>query len=219
MTESEWMSSDDSILMMQHLDHQNSSWIRSRQARLFFAACYRQIWKNLGFAARRAVEVAEFYADGKASFKELLKAAITAGDSITEADAPGFYLAEKEPYFLRTIPSTCCGLGGTGRGQADALRDIVGNPFRPAVFDSAWLTPLVLSLAQSAYDNRLPTGQLDQETLAVLSDALEDAGCPSGNPVLLAMRSPGPHWRGCWAVDLLLGKDPALPGGRARRKR
>jgi len=76
--------------------------------------------------------------------------------------------------------------------RANFLRDIVGNPFRPwvvaqpkdqkalrgyRVFDLDWLTPQVFSLAQAAYDERNPDGTLDNDRVAVLSDALEEAGC------------------------------------------
>ena len=44
------------------------------------------------------------------------------------------------------------------------------------------------------------------ERLAVLFDALEEAGCDDAE-ILNHLRSPGPHVRGCWAVDLLLGKE------------
>ena len=40
---------------------------------------------------------------------------------------------------------------------------------------------------------------------AVLADALEDAGCDS-QELLAHCRGGGPHVRGCWAVDLVLGK-------------
>jgi hypothetical protein len=61
-------------------------------------------------------------------------------------------------------------------------------------------------LARAAYWYRLlPSGHLDPARLAVLADDLEDAGCT--DPDLLGhLRGPGPHVRGCWAVDLLLGK-------------
>ena len=40
------------------------------------------------------------------------------------------------------------------------------------------------------------------DRLPILADALEDAGCT--DPALLThCRGPGPHVRGCWAVDLL----------------
>jgi hypothetical protein len=64
----------------------------------------------------------------------------------------------------------------------------------------------VLSLAQAAYEERnLPSGTLDNARLAVLADALEDAG--ASGAILEHLRSEGPHVRGCFAVDLLLGKE------------
>jgi hypothetical protein len=64
----------------------------------------------------------------------------------------------------------------------------------------------VLSLALAAYtDRNLPSGELDHARLAVLADALEEAGC-SEQSLRDHLRSPGPHVRGCWALDLLLGK-------------
>src|SRR5262249_14454351 len=58
------------------------------------------------------------------------------------------------------------------------LRDVFGTPFRPVPFDPAWQTPTVLSLATAAYEERLlPSGHLDPDRLAILADALEDAGC------------------------------------------
>ena len=52
----------------------------------------------------------------------------------------------------------------------------------------------------------LPSGTLEPERLALLADALEDAGCDSAE-VLGHLRGPGPHVRGCWALDLCLGRD------------
>lgn len=93
--------------------------------------------------------------------------------------------------------------------QAMLLRDIVGNAFRSPTLDPDWLTwneGAVAGLAQAAYDERLiPEGHLDPARLAVLADALEDAGCPDAD-ILGHLRSPGSHVRGCWVVDLLLGK-------------
>jgi hypothetical protein len=53
---------------------------------------------------------------------------------------------------------------------------------------------------------QLPAGQLDPTRLAVLADAVEEAGCTDAD-LLGHLRGPGPHVRGCWAVDLLLGKE------------
>jgi len=73
--------------------------------------------------------------------------------------------------------------------------------------DPAWITPTVSSLATAAYEERLlPSGNLDSVRLAILADALEEAGCMVA-AILDHLRSTGPHVRGCWAVDLLTGRE------------
>lgn len=90
--------------------------------------------------------------------------------------------------------------------QADVLRCIAGNPFRSLSNHSSWLKPAVVALAQAAYEKRsLPGGTLDNAHLAVLADALEEAGCTEAS-LLSHCRNPGSHVRGCWVVDLVLGK-------------
>jgi hypothetical protein len=96
-----------------------------------------------------------------------------------------------------------------GREQAALLADIFGNPFRAApTLERALLDKhdgLVVRLAQAAYDERrLPAGTLDPARLAVLADALEEAGAPAA--LLEHLRSKGPHVRGCVAVDAVLGR-------------
>jgi hypothetical protein len=79
------------------------------------------------------------------------------------------------------------------------LHCIFGNPFRPVSFDPNWRTSTVVALAEGVYADRA------FDRLPILADALEDAGC--GHPDILAhCRGPGPHARGCWVVDLVLGK-------------
>ena len=94
--------------------------------------------------------------------------------------------------------------------QAALLRDIFGNPFRPspplppAVL--GWSDGTVRRLAQAAYEERLlPAGTLDAGRLGILADALLDAGCDDEG-LLAHLRSNGPHVRGCWALDLILGR-------------
>ena len=85
------------------------------------------------------------------------------------------------------------------------LRDVFGNPLRPVTVDPSWVNDTVTSLAEAAYQERvMPEGALDGTRLALLADALEDAGCTEAT-ILGHLRAPGPHVRGCWAVDLLLG--------------
>ena len=85
------------------------------------------------------------------------------------------------------------------RWQITFLRDIFGNPFRPVLADPAWLTPTAVALAAAIYEDRA------FDRLPVLADALEEAGCTDAD-VLLHCRRPGEHVRGCWVVDMVLGK-------------
>ena len=66
--------------------------------------------------------------------------------------------------------------------------------------------PSALGLAQAAFAERQPDGTLDPVRLGVLSDALEEAGC-TDEAILSHLRGPGPHVRGCWALDLVLGRN------------
>jgi hypothetical protein len=91
------------------------------------------------------------------------------------------------------------------------LRDLFGNPFRPAPpVDPAWLAwngGAVPKLAQAIYDGReLPRWTLDNTRLAILADALEEAGC-TDQDILSHCRGGGEHVRGCFVVDLLTGRD------------
>ncbi len=82
--------------------------------------------------------------------------------------------------------------------QARVVRCLFGNPFRPIQPDPAWQTPNAVTLAQTIYDERR------WELLPLLADLLEEVGCPK--EVSEHCRAPGPHSRGCWVVDLVLGK-------------
>ena len=84
----------------------------------------------------------------------------------------------------------------------ESVQDIVGNPFHPIAISPHWLAwedGTVRRIAQAIYDERA------FERLPILADALEDAGCDKAD-ILSHCRGPGPHVRGCWVVDLLLGK-------------
>ena len=80
------------------------------------------------------------------------------------------------------------------------LRDIIGNPFRPVAVDPAWLTSDVLLLARGIYEERA------FDRMPILADALQDAGCDSADVLAHCRGANPPHVRGCWVVDLLLGK-------------
>ena len=84
--------------------------------------------------------------------------------------------------------------------QSVVVRDIFGNPFRPIAVAPEWLTSTVLALATGIYADRA------FDRMPILADALEEAGCENAN-MLLHCRQPGEHVRGCWVVDLVLGKE------------
>jgi hypothetical protein len=79
------------------------------------------------------------------------------------------------------------------------IRDLFGNPFRPVDFDFRWRTADTTGLATAIYEDRA------YDRLPLLSDALMDAGCDDAD-ILAHCRSDGFHVRGCWVVDLVLGK-------------
>jgi hypothetical protein len=79
-------------------------------------------------------------------------------------------------------------------------RDIFGNPFRPVAFDSAWRNSTAIGVASTMYDSH------DFGEMPILADALQDAGCEHTD-ILSHCRGDGPHVRGCWVVDHVLGKE------------
>ncbi len=83
--------------------------------------------------------------------------------------------------------------------QVGLLRDIFGNPFFPMTLDLEWLTSTVTALGRQMYESR------DFTAMPILADALQDAGCENDD-ILTHCRGPGSHVRGCWVVDLVLGK-------------
>jgi hypothetical protein len=203
-------------------------WPSDRKLRLFACVCCRRIWHLLTDpSSRRAVEVSERYADGEASQEErdaadaagaaAAYAAADAADAAAAAGAAAAYAAADAAAALlrdvvgnpfgrpRITPAVLAWDNARAReriAQAALLRDVVGNPFRrpsvaPAVL--AWHGGTVPRLAAALYVERR------FERLPVLADALEEAGCTDVE-ILAHCRGPGPHVRGCWAVDLVLGK-------------
>jgi hypothetical protein len=84
---------------------------------------------------------------------------------------------------------------------AHIMRDIVGNPFRPVSFSPAWRSDTALSLAHQMYESR------DFGAMPILADALQDVGCEDEQLLNHCRDTNQPHVRGCWVVDLVLGKE------------
>jgi hypothetical protein len=201
--------------------------VSTRKLRLFACACCRRVWDSIELPRGwKAIEIAEQFADGFARKKQRVNARMADfGQSYFVSDvlADNDHLGEQVRYTAQNVASraayTACG-GSTlpeklysaawdaeANIQSNLLREVFGNPFRPVTLSTAWRTPQAVALGQAAYDQRtLPAGTLDPARLAVLADALEEAGCTDAD-LLGHLRGPGPHVRGCWAVDLLLGKE------------
>jgi hypothetical protein len=200
-----------------------------RKRRLLACACCRLFWGHLSDAClRRAVELAEGFADGRVGPGELARAhehalalATSRGRRLSQmgndnpewvglatawrAASAAASVSGPEGSPLENALHAAAQDGGHGRdtedaGQAALVRDVLGNPVRPVVQDPAWPRGgAVREVAQAIYDGKR------FEDLAILADALEEAGC-SDAAILEHFRGPGPHVRGCWAVDLLLGR-------------
>jgi hypothetical protein len=176
--------------------------------------------------SRRAVEIAESFTDGLVSDGELAAAHSEACVAAAEMRAtvvhrPGFvrelpyqrYLAARAAARASASQVTAGGslvtpfvllahISGENRNQANLIRDIFGNPSHPVAVEPAWLAwnyGTVPAIARRIYEERA------FHDLPILADALEDAGCADAD-LLAHCRGPGPHARGCWALDLLLGK-------------
>jgi hypothetical protein len=189
----------------------------SRKLRLFACACCRRVWPLISDErSRRAVEVAERYADGRASRKELAAARAAspgrasggASESavkaaVNAAAAAADYAAERAAHFAleAAVRTGARGLAEE-HAQAELLREVVGPPPRSRMIDPAclaWNDGLVPRLAGAIYEE----GRFDD--LPILADALMEAGC-ANTTVLEHCRRRHGHWRGCWLIDALLDK-------------
>jgi hypothetical protein len=205
MTEAGWLACKDPYPMLDFLRGRASD----RKLRLFACALGRRLWDRFGQEeVRRAVEWAERVADGQAGPDELDGVCKAACWSVRAGHAAWAAANSAYPAARHAAAAAATQAGMTGlrkAGVAAVLREVF-HPFRPVAADPSWRTPDVVMLAEAAYQERLlPQGALDTARLALLADALEDAGC-TDEEVLGHLRGPGPHVRGCWALDLCLGK-------------
>ena len=217
MTEREWLACADPRPMIGFLRTKFSN----RKARLFAAACCRlvaHLFSDTG--SLHAVEVAEQFSDGLASDDKRDGAWAGVGERVSlserSRDASWWADSAAESSVLWSYPQDayykCAALVSREviRAEPQSLsiqlalfRCIVGNPFRPLSVVPMWLAwndGTVVKLSQSIYDNRT------FDRLPLLADALEEAGCHNAD-ILTHCRSEGPHVRGCWVIDLLLGKE------------
>ncbi len=212
MTESEWLTATDPEAMLAFL--RETGWANERKIRLFAVACCRELdYGLMDQISHTAVEVAENYADGQATVAELRDAAcFNTPDAIIPLTTVAVACFEQfnSTHAIKAADSAVHSV--TPWLLYSLLRDIIGPlPFRPlpVLPDSLlnWNGGLISGMAKTIYDERLlPSVHLGPFRLSVMADALTDAGCTHAE-LLEHLRGPGPHCRGCWAVDLLASKE------------
>jgi hypothetical protein len=225
MTEHAWLTSTFSDEMLAFL----RSKANGRKRRLLAVGCCRRVLDLMPEGSSTVVEVAEKLADGQATEEERLAAQTSAwnaryqgnslssrpaGDcaywtveAVSKFDAPTSWDNDTAAWVAQTAAEPRAWVNGRldddillaeQKVIADLVRCIFGNPFHPVTVDPAWL--IVTNKARIIYDER----SFDQ--MPDLADALEAAGC-TDEEVLAHCRQSGDHVRGCWVVDLLLGKE------------
>jgi len=220
MTEAEWLAWTDPKAMLEHLAGRAGE----RKRLLFDCACWRRVWHLLPRGpVREVVTLAERYADGLAEAGELELLRLEVLQLAAEARASSSFVARRAEV-LDGLLMWCLDRVGTAGGvaidagqsaaqwagswavaaeskaQCDLLREVFGNPFRPATVEPAWRqwnAGAVVKMAQAIYEERRFSD------LPILADALEEAGCDRADMVEHC-RAGGEHVPGCWLVDLLL---------------
>ena len=228
MTETEWLACEDPELMLERLPRHMSG----RKGCLLGCACCRRNWKHLRDARLTvAVETIERVVDGLAPVGEVQRVSVDAraAHDFIWSDASEqrwWYVSERaagavvelcgallRTASLRNVMNSNCecsvfasdadgafAMETERRAQASLIRDIFGNPFRPVSFAPEWRTSTAVALAAQMYESR------DFSAMPILADALQDAGCDNDD-ILNHCRDAQPtHVRGCWVVDLVLGK-------------
>jgi hypothetical protein len=216
VTEEQWLAGADIWAMWRSLPWMDGYNGHQRKRLLLTVAIVRRVEELMLDPRSRAVlSVAEAYADGAATGDAIA----TAHRAAYEAEDQAFptQAAEFEANAARKVWNCWSDLGEAAGAAIAAgaqpkaiqaekqeaihlIHDVFGNPFRPVEFDSKWRSSAVTSLAQSTYDNR------DFAAMPVLADALAESGCDNST-IVEHCRNGRPHVRGCWVVDLVLGKE------------
>lgn len=179
-----------------------------RKLRLYATACCRLSNSRIAWRGiyREGLDLSERLADGVGTAECLADARMTVEN---EMASDGFASYPENDY--TTVLGVFVVLSEADRPAAErcfclaidkdrnALHEVFGDPFRPVTFDPRWRTSDVVGLATAIYEDKA------FERMPVLADALMDAGCED-EQVLGHCRGEGPHVRGCWVVDMVLGK-------------
>jgi hypothetical protein len=171
--------------------------VNERKLRLFACACCHRLWHDeIGGTHRTAAKMAELYADGLISRAKLM----TFHESISPhppsnprfVTSPDFTHQFSEYFWGRV---TADHSPEDQQDRAALFRHIIGNPFRPYPAPPSWPSTVV-QLAQSLYAG--------QDCAFALHDALLEAGHAE---LAEHLREEKSHPKGCWVVDLILGKE------------
>ncbi len=222
MNEADWLASTRPGPMLRHLRRRASE----RKLRLFAFACWAPL-RHLLLDPRLVpfLESLEVHADGRLVAPD---AARRMGLEILTEDTQGLVpspRAAREREFsvrlvlhglhaeagvtavqaVRATRDAASWIGNwavatEARTHSQLLREIFGNPFRPVAPGAAGLAAAVRQLGEAIYEEHR------FGDLPVLADAAEEAGCTDAD-LLAHLRGPGPHTRGCWALDALLGRE------------
>ena len=219
MTEAEWLACDDPERVLNSLRGpaiQTS--LPERKSRLFGLACCNRIRQLItDRRSLRALDVLAQYAEGQAAFEELCDAygdAFRAASEVEETDdtrgATQAAFAVSDACYRHELADAIAGrvrnvaffagMPDEAPAQLALIRDIFGNPFRPVTFSPEWRTDTAITLARQMYEAR------EFGAMPILADALQDAGCDTDD-ILSHCRGDGPQVRGCWVVDLVLGRE------------
>jgi len=212
MTEAEWLACDDPGSMLDFLGET----VSSRKLRLFAVASCRRA-ANLLDRDHNTLQVAEQYADGQMNLEDFNFAwwdACEQHDEATRLQAirgsplgatlDAVWVDNEHCGDQFDLTRDICRVMSLPNDRAvlvAIIRDLIGLfPFRAITSIPNWRTELAHSIAQGIYADRA------FDRLPILADALEDAGCDNRD-ILDHCRQPGEHVRGCWVVDLVLGKE------------
>jgi hypothetical protein len=213
MTEAEWVAFLESVPGW-HFEQ-----LSARRSRLFHVALCRHFdWLLKCAGVPQALEVIEQFADTgktKVALKRTRDAIRLQRTALTEQDVSwrtklsrGLLMvhvtaadSDRTDVFVRAVELIEKKRPPRRAFQqlAPVVADILGIPFRPVAFTPNWRSETAVALATGIYEDRA------FDRLPILADALEEAGCDHAD-VLAHCRGPGPHARGCWVVDGVLGK-------------
>jgi hypothetical protein len=228
MTEAQWLCEINPLMLIPHLRkvkgiHRTRA--GRRKLRLFGCNCCRRVWHLFESEEQCAklVELAERLAEGAVgaeAVEPFLRTGLLRGEHGLGPcrNAAARYVASSdigqasERAAMRAADLAAYALSPPSvdehvrlvmeerEQQVLLVYEMFGNPFRPVTFSPSWRTDTTLALARQMYDSR------DFGAMPILADALQDAGCDNAD-LLDHCRGPGPHVRGCWVVDLVLGKE------------